>query len=621
MLRCPASVGLVAKTPAHLRRDTVYAQRGAALHVAMTLLIERERTLDSLVGETIGEYAITPDDVALALRPALAHVDALLDQPGAEYYLEHRVAFPTIENAFGTADLIVKIAGAANVIDHKFGAGVRVVARDDDGAVNAQLAFYAAAARHSLSGFFAGVERITLTILQPQAIEEDAELASSTEATQAELDDFVLRYRAACADALGPSPHRQRGAWCKFCPAKPICPEHTGPLLDLAQFPTPTPTASPDRGAYLQALADGLSLIDAVKDLHTALHDQAKRALLEGWVVPGYALTKGRVNRAWSDEQAAIATLLRLGLERADLIDDQLRSPKQVELRAKARDLKISSRIDRFAPVRRLAVPGRKRARPGARTGRDRAMLHPGARSLPRRRHVMTNHDSENNHGHDPDNPIAPAASAGAMISLEALGAVLNTVDTATIAGRSGLPMLQFKREGDGTWSHGQRRTVVEDGARWAVNPMTFRRGFICFVDKKVVGERLLPVSQPMLDPSELPDHGFPWVQQWAVNLKCLDGADAGVEVIYKPTTVGGVQAIVGLVEEVRDRLNGGVHGGKVSPVVQLGKYDYSSTQYGRIWAPLLDVDHLDVARRPSAGAVPRRVGPTPVVAGIRGGG
>ena len=208
-------------------------------------------------------------------------------------------------------------------------------------AVNPQLAFYAAAARHSLPRFFADGERVVLTILQPQTIEEGAELASSTEATAAELDDFVVRYRAACENALGPSPHRERGAWCRFCPAKPICPEHTGPLLDLAQFPPPSAAAPPDRNAYLQALADGLSLIDAVKELQTALHDQAKRALLEGWAVPGYVLTKGRINRDWSDESAAIATLVRLGFERADLIDDKLRSPKQVELRAKARGLKI----------------------------------------------------------------------------------------------------------------------------------------------------------------------------------------------------------------------------------------------------------------------------------------
>ena len=117
---------------------------------------------------------------------------------------------------------------------------------------------------------------------------------------------------------------------------------HTGPLLDLAQFSLPpAPAASPDRSAYLQALADGLGLIDAIKELQTALHDQAKRALLEGWVVPGYALTKGRINRDWNDEPTAIATLVRLGFERADLIDDKLRSPKQIELRAKARGLKI----------------------------------------------------------------------------------------------------------------------------------------------------------------------------------------------------------------------------------------------------------------------------------------
>ena len=46
--------------------------------------------------------------------------------------------------------------------------------------------------------------------------------------------------------------------------------------------------------------------------------------------------------------------------------------------------------------------------------------------------------------------------------------------------------------------------------------------------------------------------------------MKCLDGTDAGTEVIYKPTTDGGIQAVAGLIEAVRDRLNGGQHDGKV---------------------------------------------------------
>ena len=41
--------------------------------------------------------------------------------PGAEFYLERRVVFPTIAGAFGTVDLIVRIGGTVHVIDFKFG--------------------------------------------------------------------------------------------------------------------------------------------------------------------------------------------------------------------------------------------------------------------------------------------------------------------------------------------------------------------------------------------------------------------------------------------------------------------------------------------------------------------
>ena len=114
------------------------------------------------------------------------------------------------------------------------------------------------------------------------SIEPDAEMVSSVAVTHAELDEFIAVYRAACEEALSPSPRLERGAWCRFCAAKPICPAHTGPLLDLAQFEVPTPAALPSKEAYLQLLADGLNLVDAVKDIGKALHDQAKRALENG---------------------------------------------------------------------------------------------------------------------------------------------------------------------------------------------------------------------------------------------------------------------------------------------------------------------------------------------------
>jgi Protein of unknown function (DUF2800) len=347
LLQCPASVGLVAKVPAYLRKVSAYAERGTALHAAMGLLIEEKRRIDDLVGETLNGYVITIDDVENALRPVYAYVEQLLDALGAEFYLEQRVAFPTIPDAFGTADLIIRNGNALRLIDFKFGSGVRVLALypdpDDDGTdvLNAQLMFYGAAARHSLPEFFDGVDNTVLTILQPMSIEPDADMVSSVEVTHAELDEFILIYRATCAEALSKTPRLERGAWCRFCAARLICPAHTGPLLDLAQLVVPTPAALPSREAYLQLLADGLDLVDAVKDLRTALHDQAKRALENGDQVPGYALSAGRAERHWRDESAAYDALIGLGLARGDVIAEAMRSPKQMELRAKARGLQV----------------------------------------------------------------------------------------------------------------------------------------------------------------------------------------------------------------------------------------------------------------------------------------
>jgi hypothetical protein len=106
VLHCPASVRLVEKLPTYLRKSSAYADRGTALHVAMALLLDdTEPSIESLRGKTINDYTVTDDDIELALRPVLTYVVALLDTPGAEFFLERRVIFPTIANTFGACDL------------------------------------------------------------------------------------------------------------------------------------------------------------------------------------------------------------------------------------------------------------------------------------------------------------------------------------------------------------------------------------------------------------------------------------------------------------------------------------------------------------------------------------
>jgi len=152
VLRCPASVDLIQKVPAYLRKPSAYADRGTALHAAITLLLAEDRhaLVESLTGKTFGSYTITSDDVETALRPTYAYVETLLDTPGAEYFLERRVVFPAVPDTFGTVDLLVRIGYTLHVVDYKFGVGVRVLALTPDGAedvINAQLLFYAAMPR------------------------------------------------------------------------------------------------------------------------------------------------------------------------------------------------------------------------------------------------------------------------------------------------------------------------------------------------------------------------------------------------------------------------------------------------------------------------------------------
>ena len=206
-------------------------------------------------------------------------------------------------------------------------------------------------------------------------------------------------------------------------------------------------------------------------------------------------------------------------------------------------------------------------------------------------------HDRDRDHANDngeherPGSKLAPApAAGGALTSLAALQTALANVNTAAIIGRSGLPMMLFKREGSGTWGFGQKRTIPEADSRWAVNPLTFKYGYICFGDNnKVADERLVPVTQPKPVITELPDTGFDWQEEWAVNMKCLCGADAGAEVIFKANTDGGIKAIVIMLDLVRDRLNGGQYDGKIVPIVLLEKDSYLHKQYGKIWTPVLN--------------------------------
>ena len=154
--------------------------------------------------------------------------------------------------------------------------------------------------------------------------------------------------------------------------------------------------------------------------------------------------------------------------------------------------------------------------------------------------------------------PLRKRARSLPRVALTALAATFKTVDTTSIGGRPIRPLMQFKSREGGIWVFGQRRTIPEPNSLWAVNPASFQWGWVCWGDgNKILGERLVSISEPLPDVTELPDKGFPWQQEMAVNLKCVSGTDAGTEVVFKTNTEGGKGEVVRLIEAVRDRLSG----------------------------------------------------------------
>ena len=149
------------------------------------------------------------------------------------------------------------------------------------------------------------------------SIEPDAEMVSTVTVTHAELDAFIALYRAACEEALTP-----RRAWSGATIAASAPPGRSARRTPVRCSISPSsPCRRPRRPATtLRLLAAGLDLVDAVKDIGKALHDQAKQALHAGDAVPGYALSAGRAVRHWHDEDAAIAALIGLGLARGDVV-------------------------------------------------------------------------------------------------------------------------------------------------------------------------------------------------------------------------------------------------------------------------------------------------------------
>lgn len=146
-----------------------------------------------------------------------------------------------------------------------------------------------------------------------------------------------------------------------------------------------------------------------------------------------------------------------------------------------------------------------------------------------------------------------------------------------------------IKMDKTGHWVYGADQTEIEDDSSWAVNPFSFVHGFIAWGDGEVLGEKMVPVSQPLPELDAAPPNAKKgWEMQVGLSMKCLTGEDKGMEVRYTTTSVGGKRAVQTLAVAIAEQVEKDQT--KPVPVVELKKDHYSHKSYGKIYTPVFQV-------------------------------
>jgi len=312
VINCPGSVALVQKMPPRLGGDA--ADQGTLCHNAMAMLLEDPSLeIKSVLGMKYNDQVMTAELIDEKIIPAMAALNEIDPDGDMEYRVESHVNFgDLLPGVFGSADLIGRINGRAVVLDWKFGRG------EVDVEENEQLLFYAAAAMRTkgLEWAFENVSEIECVIVQPPAVKRWT-------TTVARVKQFERDLIAAVTTSAHSYAPLNVGDHCRYCPAKPICPQMTGAAeralkvqiknLDPAQI-----------GEYL-------ATADLIERWVTDLRELAHQILESGEPVPGYKLVSKRATRQWTNESDAYKKLLALGVDRSDLLETTMLSPAKVE--------------------------------------------------------------------------------------------------------------------------------------------------------------------------------------------------------------------------------------------------------------------------------------------------
>lgn len=223
--------------------------------------------------------------------------------------IETRLDFSEyVPDAFGTADAIIIADGTMEVIDFKYGKGVKVSAED-----NPQMKIYALGAYEKFS-FEYKIDRVRMTIIQPR-IENFSEWELSVSELMAWTDSVLTPKAQQAYKGDGP---QVPGDWCQFCKVKSSCRALTQKCIEAAKNHPDPKLISPDELA-----ADVLPMLATVKTWLAGVEDYALQQALSGVQLAGWKVVEGRSVRKITDQDGAALALNKAGYKTTEIYKPQ----------------------------------------------------------------------------------------------------------------------------------------------------------------------------------------------------------------------------------------------------------------------------------------------------------
>lgn len=312
---CPGSVTLSKQFP----QDTTsaYAEEGTQAHAVAELKLRHAngeinganytRKLNRLKKNEYwcGEMDEATDYYRDAVLEVLAGAG-----DDAELMIEQHFSLDRyVPGCFGTSDAVVIGDDAINVIDLKYGKGVKV-----DAVGNSQLRLYGLGAASLFAGIY-DFTKVRMTIIQPRLDHISTEELPLEELLRWAVEEI----RPAAEEALSGSERTKCGDWCQFCPAKAVCRTRAEYCLELARddFRQPALLTAEEIGEVLRRA-------ETIKKWAADVADYALQQALAGEHYDGWKVVEGRSNRKYADEIKVAETLKGAGFDEAMLYERKL---------------------------------------------------------------------------------------------------------------------------------------------------------------------------------------------------------------------------------------------------------------------------------------------------------